>query len=249
MPEINNNGVDIHFEIEGAGPPLIIQHGFTDSIVSWRDLGYVDALKENFRLLLIDARGHGQSSKPHDPEAYLADRLASDVTAVLDATNMAKAHFFGYSYGCRIGIAAAHHFPDRISSMVLGGMALWTSSNETDPFIEAMKQGATAIAGIWDAPVPAALRARLEKSDVEALIAVRRSRGLEPDLKELLPNVRMPCLVFAGDEDAYYPSILENYQRMPNAQFLPFAGLTHAGTFFSPDLILPHVQKFLMAQV
>jgi pimeloyl-ACP methyl ester carboxylesterase len=48
----------------------VIQHGFTDSMATWYELGYVEALQPDYQLILVDARGHGHSDKPHDPDAY-----------------------------------------------------------------------------------------------------------------------------------------------------------------------------------
>lgn len=62
----------------------MLQHGFTDSLESWYDLGYVEALKPRYRLILIDARGHGASDKPHQPDAYDRERNIEDITAVLN---------------------------------------------------------------------------------------------------------------------------------------------------------------------
>ena len=64
---VENDGLQIHYEVEGQGPPLILLHWWTGSLEDWRLFGYVDALKDTYRLILIDARGHGQSDKPHDP--------------------------------------------------------------------------------------------------------------------------------------------------------------------------------------
>ena len=64
MPSVDNKGVSIHYRVEGNGPPLVLGHGFTDSIDVWYERGYVAALKPKYRLVLIDARGHGQSDKP-----------------------------------------------------------------------------------------------------------------------------------------------------------------------------------------
>jgi len=61
MPYAHNEGVRIHYQTEGAGPPLILQHGFTDSLESWYELRYVEALQNAYRLILVDARGHGAS--------------------------------------------------------------------------------------------------------------------------------------------------------------------------------------------
>src|SRR4051812_9895736 len=73
MPYVTNDGVRIHYAVEGDGPPLLLHHGFTIDLTAWYAWGYVDALKEEYRLILIDARGHGASDKPHDPAAYEMD--------------------------------------------------------------------------------------------------------------------------------------------------------------------------------
>jgi pimeloyl-ACP methyl ester carboxylesterase len=69
MPYTTNQGIRIHYQLEGAGPPLILHHGFTASLEAWYDWGYVDALQHDYRLIVVDARGHGGSDKPHDPTA------------------------------------------------------------------------------------------------------------------------------------------------------------------------------------
>ncbi|MCY4577785.1 MAG: alpha/beta fold hydrolase, partial [Chloroflexi bacterium] len=61
MPHADNNGVRIHYHVEGEGAPLVLQHGLTSSILRWYEFGFVDALKSDYKLLLIDARGHGDS--------------------------------------------------------------------------------------------------------------------------------------------------------------------------------------------
>jgi pimeloyl-ACP methyl ester carboxylesterase len=74
MPYADNGGVRIHYQVEGEGPALVLQHGFTESTVDWYESGYVKALRTDYRLILVDARGHGASDKPHDPDAYVLDR-------------------------------------------------------------------------------------------------------------------------------------------------------------------------------
>ena len=65
----HNQGVRIHFTVEGEGPPLVLQHGFASSLQTWYITGYVEALQSDYQLILVDARGHGGSDKPHDPAA------------------------------------------------------------------------------------------------------------------------------------------------------------------------------------
>ena len=71
------NGVRIHYEVEGDGPPLVLQHGTGGSLEHWRARGYLDCQRDRFRLLLIDPRGHRESDQPLEQEAYeLRNRVA-----------------------------------------------------------------------------------------------------------------------------------------------------------------------------
>lgn len=99
MPFANNQGVRIHYEVEGKGPPLVLLHGLGGSLEMWYDSGYEKPLKNDYQLILIDVRGHGASDKQHDPKSYELELLVSDVVVVLDDLNINKAHFLGYSMG------------------------------------------------------------------------------------------------------------------------------------------------------
>src|SRR5437899_3536222 len=91
MPYANNHSIRIHYQVEGEGPPLVLQHGFTSSLQNWYTYGYVAALRQSYQLILIDARGHGQSDKPYDPQAYALQHRVEDVLAVLDALQVDNA--------------------------------------------------------------------------------------------------------------------------------------------------------------
>jgi pimeloyl-ACP methyl ester carboxylesterase len=121
MPYVHNAGVRIHYQVEGEGPALVLQHGFSESVVDWYESGYAEALRPDYRLIIIDARGHGASDKPHDPDAYLLNRRVSDVIAVLDALEIAKASYWGYSMGGWIGFGIAKYAKERIRALVIGG--------------------------------------------------------------------------------------------------------------------------------
>jgi len=87
MPNLIHGGIRIYYQFEGDGEPLVMLHGLSDSQWGLRALGYVEPVKERFRVILIDARGHGYSDKPHDPGAYTPALMAGDVLAVLDNSN------------------------------------------------------------------------------------------------------------------------------------------------------------------
>ena len=88
-----NAGVQIHYEVEGGGPPLVLQTGFASSVPDWYTLGYVDVLKGDYQLILLDPRGQRESDKPHSPEAYGPEHRVADVIAVLDALKIERTHF------------------------------------------------------------------------------------------------------------------------------------------------------------
>jgi pimeloyl-ACP methyl ester carboxylesterase len=127
-----NDGVRIHYEIVGSGPPLILQHGFTQSAKDWYRAGYVDALKPHYQLILVDARGHGESDKPHDAAAYTLSNRVNDIVAVMNSIGILRADYWGYSMGGWIGFGMAMQAQARLRTIIIGGQ---------DPFGRKMPPG------------------------------------------------------------------------------------------------------------
>jgi pimeloyl-ACP methyl ester carboxylesterase len=244
MPYAQNGGIRTHYQVEGSGQALIVQHGFTDSLTSWYDLGYVDPLKRDYLLILIDARGHGQSDKPHDTAAYTMEHRVSDIVSVMNELRVSRAHYFGYSMGGWIAFGMAKYAPDRLNSLIVGGANAAPRRRAPHPLLEpeAMGKGAAAIPDYWDAPLSPALRERLLKNDMEA---IRASRVDDPGYEDILPTIAVPCLMLAGDADPIYPIVKEHTARIPNAKLVTIPGLNHAGTLFRCDLMVPHMTQFL----
>jgi pimeloyl-ACP methyl ester carboxylesterase len=255
MPYAINDSVRVYYETEGAGPPLLLHCGFLQSLQDWRDAGYVAALRDDFRLVLLDPRGQGASDKPHDPAAYAIDAFVADVVAVLDDLGEATAHYWGYSMGGRIGFAIAQHAAHRLRSLVVGG------NDATPPDPEASRQWATRLrqggpAGIvasWGrglGPLSDAVRARLLASDVEALAANRiavaeRLGGWGTDYARGLATAPVPMLLYCGDRDDFYAGMQAVSTQLPPGWFITLTGLNHVEGFYRSDTILPHVQAFL----
>jgi pimeloyl-ACP methyl ester carboxylesterase len=249
MPYANNQGVRIHYQVEGVGTPLVLQHGYSDSVESWYEQGYVAALQSTYQLILIDARGHGASDKPHNPNAYEMQHNVTDILAVLDTLQVPTVHFFGYSMGGQIGFAMAKYAATRCASMILGGADPYQGNRaERDQWLAMLQQGmATFIEGAWvsQGPISPALRARLLANDVEAMIANRIKIMERPSFAEVLPTMTMPCLLYAGEADGRYAGIKACSAHMPHVTFVSVPDLNHAEGFFHSELVLPHVTKFL----
>ena len=144
MPYVDNAGVKIHYHVEGDGPPLVMQHGLTNSLETWYAYGFVQELQKDYRLILVDARGHGRSDKPHNPKDYDLKLRVSDILAVIDDLGVEKAHYLGYSMGGRIGFGLVKHALDRFHSLMIGGMGADVTNIDTPP-----KTGSTCFGREW----------------------------------------------------------------------------------------------------
>jgi pimeloyl-ACP methyl ester carboxylesterase len=247
MPYADRRDTRIYYQVEGDGPPLVLQHGFTGNLQRWYELGYVDALKSNYQLILVDARGHGLSDKPHDPTAYTLRLRVGDVVAVLDALGVAKTHYWGYSMGGWIGFGMAKYAASRVQSLVIGGAhpyeARLPASSQldgSDP--EAFLAALFTRLEIDPATVPPAVRAELLENDFRALAAAQQDR---PPLEDILSTMTMPCCLYAGDADPFYLKIQQCAQQIPGAISFAMAGLDHGAAFRESGLALRHVIKFL----
>jgi pimeloyl-ACP methyl ester carboxylesterase len=248
MPYANNNGVRIYYEVEGQGPPLVMLHGGGGELSAWRQYGYSEALKNDYRLILIDERGHGKSDKPHDAESYDVPLRVGDVTAVMDDLGVDKAHFLGYSYGGRIALDCANTVPQRVLSLIVGGMGpQGTSHDGSNPALKLFEAGPEAIIAMREAsgPLPAEEKARILGADFKAQIALVKSPW--PNLEADLQRMTMPVLIFIGELDSLWPPPVVNkaYSILPDAEFVVLPGLDHGQAGRRIDLVLPPIKEFL----
>jgi len=247
MPYADNAGVRIHYKTEGEGPPLVLQHGSLGSMEDWYDGGYVAALKDDYRLILLDARGHGGSDKPLTPEAYELERRVGDIVAVLDDLGIAKAHYFGYSMGGWIGFGAARYAPERFRSLIIGGQHPYAQAmDELREFVRyGVENGPEAFVAMWEREIGA-----LSPEATERLLAYHYETHLmiaqdRESLEAVLPTMRMPCLLYVGGMDEAYPRAEKCAEQIRDVTFVTLPGLDHEGAFVRIDEVLPHVKRFL----
>jgi pimeloyl-ACP methyl ester carboxylesterase len=247
MPYVDSQGLRIHYEVEGAGPPLVLQHGYSGSLKRWYWAGYVAALRDRYRLILIDARGHGGSDKPHDPAAYSLAAQTADILAVLDALNIARASYWGFSMGGRIGFALADAAPERLHALVIGGAHPYSrrldpgnrpDGSDPQEFIRALYKRT----GADLAALPPEIREELFANDFRALAAGQQDW---PSLEDVLPRMTMPNLLYVGDADPYLPKMRDCARRIPGTTLVELPGLDHGTGFRESGMILPHVVTFL----
>jgi pimeloyl-ACP methyl ester carboxylesterase len=245
----DNEGIRIHYQTEGEGPPLVLQHWSLATMESWYDYGYVSALKNDYRLILLDARGHGASDKPHRLEAYGLKERVKDIVAVLDDLGIAQAHFFGYSMGGWIGFGVARYAPERFRSLIIGGQHPYAQNMDgLRQLVQyGVENGSEAFVAMWEenfGTLSSETSERMLAYDYEALLAVAQDRE---SLEAVLPTMRIPCLLYIGEMDEVYPMAKESAKQIANVTFVTLPGLDHGEAIRRSDEVLPHVKKFLAA--
>lgn len=238
--------VRIHYRVLGAGEPLVLLHGLGSAGSDWFPV--TPGLAPYYRLILVDLRGHGQSSLARD---YSIAAMAGDVEAVLDAEGIGRAHVLGLSLGGCVALQLAIAAPARVKRLVLVNTfarlrheGLWRRRLARVRYaaLGTMDDLARLVAGsLFGDPAAQALAFdRLRRNDLGAIrrcmMAVARF-----DVRGELSRVVAPTLVLIGDRDRTVPRRCadELMTGIPQArlQVIPDAG--HA---------LPHEQPAAFAQ-
>lgn len=197
-------GLRLAYDDAGDGRPIVLVHGFASNRrTNWIGPGWYDTLKgAGRRVVALDLRGHGASDKPHDSAAYIEERMALDVVALLDHLQIACADYMGYSMGGFIGVAAAAKSSGRFDRIVLAGIGQnYTQASLADPRAIADGLLAKSLDDVHGA-IPRQFRRFAETSgnDLKALAAcmLRPRRSLTASD---LAHVRNRVLVITGSND------------------------------------------------
>jgi pimeloyl-ACP methyl ester carboxylesterase len=229
MPSFDSDGVEIAFIDEGEGEPLLLIHGFASNIAAnWMDPGWVRTLTQSGRrVIAYDNRGHGKSDKLYDPDVYGAPLMAEDGRRLLDHLDVTRADVLGYSMGARIAAFLTLAHPERVRSLILGGLGI----NMVRGVV-----GSGPIAKALEAPriedvtndTARSFRAFAEqtKSDLKALAACIRGPR-EKITPERLATIAVPTLIAVGSNDVIAGSGVELATLIPGAQFLDIPGRDH----------------------
>lgn len=245
------DGVRIHYEVEGSGPPLVLLHWTTGSIDDLRENGYVDALRARHQLILLDARGHGRSDTPHDPESYALARFVGDIVAVLDAAGVASAHYFGFSLGGRVGFALGRLAPERARSLMLAGGNYLPEPEFAVALVGTLEE--RGMGGLVDGiehqtgtRLPAGRRSRLLAMDSDALVASIRQGQRDPGPNATLPDISVPMLLFnVAEHPERWEQNRDAARKLPNATLVDARDGEPALTGASSKAFAGHIAAFV----
>jgi pimeloyl-ACP methyl ester carboxylesterase len=242
------DGYRIAYEVSGEGPTVLLLPGFMSDRRRWHETGYVDRITAaGYQVIAVDPLGHGDSDKPHEPEAYSVRRLAAHSRAVLDAEEVESAIVWGYSRGCRLLAALMQHEPERVGTAIAGGLdlAILAGGGALDLSSAASHLHRGDWEGFWNVfplPMPAEVKDLMtRRNDPRALAALM----MAPQDVTADPT-KFHGMLYVGDGEPFAASTAEIASVLGiRCEILPTGG--HAETFLASgpvcDVVLPFLAE------
>jgi pimeloyl-ACP methyl ester carboxylesterase len=213
--------VELHVETVGAGPPVLLGHGFGGSARNFRP--QVRALRNRNRIVLYDARGHARSAAPLDPALYTPEQLVMDVGRVLDREHLEQAVVGGLSMGAGTALGFALARPERVRALVLAAFPPGAQEEREEGlrqgdwalgFADAIEAKGLEVAGAefawgprsgFDPHTARLVRQGMLEHPPHALVHLLRQVLAEQRsaaaLAPLLRGLRIPALIVVGAQD------------------------------------------------
>jgi pimeloyl-ACP methyl ester carboxylesterase len=250
---------------ERSGPPLVLIHGYTDNARDWVPM--LPYLPKRDRLILVDIRGHGQSSKPEC--CYTRLDFAYDIKLLLDVLGVRKADVVGHSLGSIIAQTFAEYWPERTARVVLisstGGSPPervkkpphFDFAAEIRKLKEPIEADSPFMIAWWDSPTAVdAEFIRRQRKDAAGIplrvwLAVLDqalpAANTFTDLQSTLPRLKAPTLLIWGSKDPIMEEDVRQSLRtaLPAAQVKIFDGLGHNPFWEDPRAVAEVINEFL----
>ncbi len=260
MPNVHVNGIELYYEIQGEGEPVVFLNGVMMTAQSW--ILQTRLLSRRYRCILHDFRGQLLSGKPEGP--YTLELHVEDLRALLDEIGVETCHLVGTSYGGEVGMIFAYTYPERALSLaVISSVShvttlqrrqvdLWAETALEEPgrlyrltvpcnYSEAFLADNLALVKIGEK--------RLAEFPPEYFQAfpklIEAFKGL--DIRDRLPEIQCPTLVLCGENDALKPVAESRLiaRAVPRAEFLVIPEAGHAVVIERPDTVNTALLGFL----
>jgi 3-oxoadipate enol-lactonase len=265
MPYAHANDIDLYYEIQGEGDPLLLIPGLGSDISTWST--FLPEIQSKFQAIAVENRGSARSSKPSD--GYSTEQMAADLVALLDQLHIQTVHVVGKSMGGMIAQILAANHPARVRSMVLASTLL-RHDQYTQELLElgrSMAEGSGLLATYRQAFLLSysreyCIRNRSRLKEVEVVLKQVQEEDLlrgylgqslaceKHDSSALAPKIKVPTLVIVGKYDIITPpeGASELSAAIPGAQLVIFPKGGHGFWREFSSKVNPIVRDFLLQQ-
>lgn len=250
MPTATLNGITICYDEAGAGPAVLLTHGFAASRRMWRP--QLEALSPNYRLIAWDMRGHAGTDSPERPEDYSEEATLEDMRSLLAHLGIARAVVGGLSLGGYMSLAFYRRHPELVRALVLcdtgpgyrnaEARAEWNAMAERYA-VGLEQQGLASLSGS-----PEVAQATAEHRSAAGLANAARGmlKQFDSRIIEMLPEIRVPTLVIVGERDKPFVAASDYMAaKIPGAKKVVLEGAGHASNLDRPAEFNQALREFL----
>jgi pimeloyl-ACP methyl ester carboxylesterase len=255
------NGLNMYYEIHGAGEPLVVLHGAYMTIDAMGEV--VPQLAKSRQVIAVELQGHGRTADIEDrPITY--EQMADDIAALLRHLAIEKADVFGYSMGGGVALQVAIRHPEAVRKLVVAS-ASYTSDGMHPELLEMIPTITPEV--FAGSPIEEAyLRTAPRPEDFPTLVAKLKQLDMEPFawLPEDIRGIAAPTLLIIGDSDAIRlehavemfrllgGGVMGDMGGLPKSQLAVLPGTTHfvppgSGVLDHADWLVPMIGEFLEA--
>ena len=249
MPTLDRDGVNIHYDVAGDGPALILTHGYSSTGEMWA--GQIAPLARHFTVITWDMRGHGRSDYPQDPAAYSEAATVADMAALLDAVGAKDAIVGGLSLGGYMSLAFHAAHPERTRALLIVDTG---PGYKNDQAREGWNANAIRRAERFEAeglPDVAAASAEVRLArHRDATGLARAARGMltqrNARVIESLPGIKVPAVVMVGANDTPFLAASDYMAaKIPGAKKVVIPDAGHSANIDQPEAFNAALLGFL----
>lgn len=249
MPMLDRDGVQLHYEVHGQGPVILLTHGYSATGEMWR--GQVEPLSRDHTLVTWDMRGHGRSDYPEDDGAYSEAATVADMAALLDVVGAERAIVGGLSLGGYMSLAFHRAHPERVRALMIIDTG---PGYRSDSARDGWNANARKTAERFEREGLATLQSRSvearESRHRNADGLARAARGMltqrDAAVIDSLPTVAVPTMVVVGADDAPFLNAADYMAaKIPGARKVMVPDAGHAANIDQPAAFNAAVTAFL----
>jgi len=259
--KIKANGININYQIDGpdGAPWIVFSNSLATTIAMWDE--QAAALKNSFRVLRYDQRGHGGSDAPAG--RYPFDTLLTDALALLDALSIKKTHCAGLSMGGATALGLAERYPGRFDRIIVCDSPCQSTPQSSRQWEEriavAQKQGIEALVeptiARWfpaetvakNPPHLDKVRAMIRATPVNGFIGCAAALAAH-DYAAAVATVKSPVLFMVGEKDGATPTAMRKlHERLNGSRFVELAGAGHISNMDRPAEFTKAIRDFIAA--